>query len=545
MINALLNLGRLDEAIEECQGLRQLPLAPLSGEILYARLLILKNLSLPSMESRQWNDVIKILEPLRKANPNVLEVDVLLAEVRVGQGKFEEAQEILEKAKEKAPQDVEPWIALAAVAGREGKVAGALKILDSAGSKFGDLAELRQARLRFLPVKKEEALVFLRPLADGLDRFSRPGQTRLLPGLADAFERAGDMKKAEECWQRLGSLEKNRLKVHLAIFDFYLRQENLDGMAKTLEAIEALESKSGPLGHYGHAQVLIFRASRGEKGLTESARDHLNVARTKRPRWARIPESLATLAEMDGNGELAVEHLREAVALGSRQLHVVRALVMKLMERRQYGEADNALRKLQEAGPISNYLQKLAAEVSVFNQNMDRATYLAELAVSGHAKDYQDYLWHGQILGVMGKYKEAEESLREAIKQAGEDIGPWIVLVQLQSSSGDSKKAAAVIEEMKAKVSPSKLSFALGQCYQAVGDRDKAEKAFQEALSLKPDDLVTLQSFVKFYLNNGKPKDAEPYLRQVLDAKMKASPEQKIWARRSLALAHWFSSPGR
>src|SRR5262249_24643222 len=152
-------------------------------------------------------------------------------------GKFEEAQKILEEAKKKSPKDIEPWIALAALAGRggtAGSIAGALKILEQAEREFQDRPELRLAKLRFVPAKEELALALLKPLGENLDGFDHSSQGQLLEGLAEAFERAGDLAEAEKMLQKSAYLkdkqQQRQLRARLFLFDFYLRTANPDGM---------------------------------------------------------------------------------------------------------------------------------------------------------------------------------------------------------------------------------------------------------------------------------------------------------------------------
>jgi tetratricopeptide (TPR) repeat protein len=281
-----------------------------------------------------------------------------------------------------------------------------------------------------------------------------------------------------------------------------------------------------------------------EMKLTAEARDHLEAVAKKQKKWSRVPVSLATIAEMEGKSELAIEHLRKAFELGNRQLPVIKALVVKLGEKHQYDEVNKILSKLADVEPIIDTdLQMRFAESSFFKQNSDRdrTLELTQKAVARDSKDYKEHLWQAQMLATLGKEKDAEASLRTAIKLAPEVPLPWMALIQLQARTGDTKKPMETLEKMKQEIPPSKLPFTLAQCYQIIGEKDKAEKAFLKALSDQSDDLVTrrivLESMVRFQINTGKPTEAEKYLRQLLKPKLQASEDLRIWSRRNLALA--------
>jgi tetratricopeptide (TPR) repeat protein len=567
LVNCLASLGRWEEAIEECQSLKELPLARNNVGIQFqrAKVLLLRSLATPSLPNR-WSDVTAALNALKADIPHSVEVDILLAEVAAAQGKekTDDAVEILEAAKKYAPQNVEPWIALAGLAGRASGSASALAILEEAKAKFKDLPELRLAKLRYLPQKKEEALAFLRPLSEGLGEYNPSMQARLLAGLAEAYEKAGDQSEAENLWKELTKLDPNQIRARVALFELYLRMGNQAGMEKALADINdektGVEGADGPFGLYGKAVVLIYRAGKGEKDQLADARRYLQSAAVKSPRWSRIPEALAAVAEMEGNGDEAVKYWREAYDLGSRHLPVIQGLVAKLMDTRQYAEADALLRKLEDAAPISGYLQKIAAEASLFSQNTARAVDLTDKAVGKDSKDYKDYIWKGQMfmLGALAKDSpkkvellgKAEKSLVTATELAGDLPDSWLALVQFHVANKDSDKtwkdkAQAVIKSMQAKVPAAKLPFALARSYEAIHDNVLADKAYQAALSAQPNNLGLLQSMVLFQLNGGQAQKAEPNLRRLLDpnthwvsvdgSETNASEDLRSWARRTLA----------
>jgi cellulose synthase operon protein C len=560
---ALVSLGRLDEAIDVSEELRSLPRSTGDAKLLSARLLIIKNIGLPEIK-RDWTVVDNILKELAKQdNSTAREVGLLQAKVAAGQNKLKDAEKILKDAKQAWPEYIEPWIALADL---ETEPQKALRILDEANIKFGDRPELRLAKLnpRYMPEKKEEALAYLRPMSEKLDGFDRSIQVRLLVNLADAFERTKDWSEAERLWKKLVQLQPNELRTHLAFFDFYLRAGNADGMEDVLASIKRIEGGGDqPFGNYSKAQIVLFRAGERvrrlgktidqltseEKQLTSAeteflkdARGYLNAARAKRPKWSRVAVGLAVIAEMEGNSELMTKHLRDAVEFGDRQPHVLKALVVRLQENRQWDEADTVARKLLEVTPVTDLNSQMqAAEISVFNQDPERALKLIELigAMSDKSKNYQDHLWKGQMLGLLNR-PGAEKSLQDAIDLAADEPGPRVALIQLHTRNGNREKATAALNDMKAKVPASKLPLALAYCYQILGDTDEAQKALRMALSGQPENLTVLKSAATFYLGAGKLKEAEISLHQMLELKGNAPEEERSWARRNLAMVLWF-----
>jgi tetratricopeptide (TPR) repeat protein len=584
--------GRLEDAIVESRAIK-------GGSLLHARFLIRKNLQLPR-EQANWKAISKSLDDIVKANPKKesevsplhAEVALLQAEVAMaeatglelqakslqasrdedkdkGKGKeakaklqeanqrFADASKYIEMAKVEAPKSIEPWIAASAVAGRKGDADGtakALAILSEASAKYPERPEWRIAKLRYVPSKKEDAIPYLQSIGESLDAVQNPDKAVVLRYLADAYERTGNRAEAEKLWRQIVVLQPNQLGVQLSAFDFFVRSENEKGMTDTLAGIKKIEGPSGPVGQFAEAERLIHECGRLVKAQKKlppeaqpklaAARRHLNAAAVKRPNWSRIPISLATAAEFEGDVDLAIKHMFEAEKLGNRQTHLLMALASHLKDKNRLVEAQTVLRKLHEVDLAGTHeLQMRAAEISLFTQDLGRAYDLTQMAVTGDSKNFKDLLWRGQMLAALDHPTEAEKALRSAINLADDDPRPWMLMVQLRSRSADpeKKKALEVIEEMKAKLPAGKAPFSLAQCYQLIGKNEEAEKAYQEALAAAPNDpdqqKFLLQSVASFYLSSAKPDKAESPLRRLLQTNLNASQEQQMWARRNLARA--------
>src|SRR5262249_50064346 len=153
----------------------------------------------------------------------------------------------------------------------------------------------------------------------------------------------------------------------------------------------------------------------------------------------------ARIDELEGNTELMLEHLKQAVELGDRTLAVVRRVAQLLDERGRGKEADDILRRLEAQAPISNDLQRLAAEVSL-RLDIDRALTLARKAISVDSKDYKERVWLARILSAGGRTAEAEVEFEAAVKIAGDKPEVWVAFVQhaVRTKNSDPKAAEKV-----------------------------------------------------------------------------------------------------
>jgi lipopolysaccharide biosynthesis regulator YciM len=183
-------------------------------------------------------------------------------------------------------------------------------------------------------------------------------------------------------------------------------------------------------------------------------------------------------------------------------------------------------------------MQRLAVDISLLNQDPDRALKLAQEAVTADSKDYRDYLWLAQVLAAGGRpAAEVEEKLRRAVALADEVPETWVALVQHLAQAGRKQDAEGALKDARAKLKADRLPLALAACYESLGQNDQAQQQFAAALAARPGEVATLQAVAGYQLRRGRLAEAEPLLRKVAERRVPASDAEIAWARRNLALA--------
>jgi tetratricopeptide (TPR) repeat protein len=534
IVLAMLNQGRPDAALTECEGLMQMPTPPATGWPLLARLLILQNLRLPAPQ-RRWERVDATLDRADEALPGSPLVVILRAEASVGRGRADEARHALEAAREKNAKEIDYWVALAELNDRSGARARTDALLDEADKKLGDHVELRLARARHVSSGgRETGAAELTRLADGADRFPPGERGQLFGGLADILTATGHVPEALALWKRAAELEPRSLGVRLVVFDLALRVGDDALMTETLDAMRQIEGPDGPLTRYNEARRLLVAAPKGDKARAAEARQILAEVAGKRPGWSRVPLAVAQSYELEGSPAKAIEHYRKAIDLGERQLPVVRQLVEMLVERGRYVDADQVIRQLPAQTPVFADLQRLAAEVSLQTNDSGRALEYALKAVPDDSNDPRDQRWLGHILWATGQTERAERALRRSVELAERDPAGWVALVQFYARTSQREKAAQTISRAESRIDRATAPLALAQCYVAVGKLDQARELFGAALKAKPDDVVVLQSVADFALRTGKREEAKATLRRIIALQVKdavaAEQAQKLLA---------------
>src|SRR5262249_43721612 len=160
---------------------------------------------------------------------------------------------------------------------------------------------------------------------------------------------------------------------------------------QAVEDIRRIDGPQGTLTRYALAAWAIWRIGHGHKADLEEVRQHLDHVASQRPAWPVVHLARAEMEIFKGNDEQAVAHFRRASELGERSPRVVRKLVELLYQRQRYAEADQEMRRLQKEAVIAADLHRLAADLSLRNDDAARAV---ELATEAGAPDSHGYPEH-------------------------------------------------------------------------------------------------------------------------------------------------------
>lgn len=546
LAEALVSAGRLQEAFDEYSLAASLPQAPLIAFICQARLQVLLTLQ-EDPDERNWKAATRALERLEQYAPDSPQVPILWAEVLAAQGDAAGARELLASAREKNLNAVELWIADIALARRTQDWHRTEELLEKAAEQLGDHFAIRLARAQCLLLRDgQKAASELYKLAEISHGWSREQSVQFAEGMAALFLAVRDFDGAEECCKLVADAQPKNLAIRLILLDLALQDQDqqLSRTEALLEEVRQIEGQ-GPLWRYGQAvRLSILAQQRQSPELLKEAVQHLAEARIARPAWAKVPRLLGQIYERQGELASAIEAYKSAVELGERNPVVVGRAVTLLFEQQRFVEADQIVRRLQtQQTPFSSELSRLAAEVSFELANFERALEMAREAAAG-SEDYEDHIWLGRVLGILGRLSEAEEELRRAVDLAKDQTAPWTSLVQFLARSGRQEEAEATIDEAREHIAPDQVTSAVAECYEFVGKPDEAERHYRAAL-LEGEWPEARRQLADYYVRSRMLAEAEEQLRALLADAPRLGHEDRAWCRRNLALVLLTRAEGR
>jgi tetratricopeptide (TPR) repeat protein len=541
-------MGRLDEALAQY---RKIERPDAEARIAILRLSILLTLR-QTPARRQWDEVTRLLDDTAKALPDDPRVVILRSEVLFAQDKFDEARRILQEARRLRPKEFALWGAEIALAERRSQSAQIPPLLAEIRKQFGDTVDVRLMEIRYATIyDKAAAPAQLAAMSKGIEAFTLDDQVRLLRGIVEGYIRLDQPREALAVWKSLAddAAQSGNIVAQVGLFDLGLLASDLNEMNAALQRIQKLEGADGILWRFVEAQRDIWRvreAKAKDKGKAEpqaeaerqallrQARVRLTEIGSQRPNWSRIPRALGQIDEFEENFGAAIDHYQTALNQGDRDLALVRRLLALMSQERRYGEAKAVLSRIQSQSNLTGDLQRVASELFFRTQDPEQALAYAEKAVADGSTDYLDYLWLSQIRYAMGRRADAEQPLRKAIELAPDNPAPYVALVQYLDLMGQLSQAEQVVAQVEKRFPADKDPITLAQCYETIGQGDKARELYQQALARDPENIKLQRSYAGHLVGQNRRKDAEAILDQIIEKS--TDDDDKKWARNLLLI---------
>ncbi len=551
-------LGRYDDALNNLTQAAAGGSQPGKAWLEVARLEILHQLQ---QDLRNFDKANKAIDHAADALPRdakeAVEPTLLRAEILAIQNDLPDAEKLLRDARTAHPDRVEFWTALADVADRRNDEKGALAILDEADQALQDRVELRVSRAIHLaadPTPERLAALDVLVKKDH-SGFSAEDQDRLLSGLAEAELRAGQPVEAAALLEELARTPAHRtdLRLRLTLFDLSLhhyddakddaaRKERLEGVDQALKDIREVEGGGGAFYELGQGLRSTHLARQNPKDARRSLDEAwaaLDRAAELQPNWSAVELARADVADLGGDPEGMISHLKEAIRLeeGRSAPQVIGRLVEALNQRGRYAESKEYLGRMKQSLLVNSPLGKLAANVDLNTGDLSRATDLIQAAVGKDPTDYRDLLLRGRLHEAMRQDKDAEDDYRKATELAPKQPDVWIAYVLFLGNHGHDAAAAAVVKnDVALKVAKDRAALAVAECYEVLSRAADASAAYDAALAERPDDPVVVRAATAYRLRTGHVREAVPLLDRIVKRELNSPDADVEWSKRALAL---------
>ncbi|HKI85654.1 MAG TPA: tetratricopeptide repeat protein [Thermoanaerobaculia bacterium] len=461
----LLQAGNLKQAVSQASAATKL--APSNADALSLRAHAL--LVSASQGSGSWESAHRAYTDLLAVDPDNLQGLFSLAQIDLGQGRFDEAARELKHAVSLQPGNQRLQEMLVDACSRMTDSGAAQSIL-------------------------QELLV------------TDPGLMPARLALADLLSSAGSHEQALAVLSAAKGKDRDdpELLGRLAVEQFQLGQLN-EALSTVDEALKAEPENSGD--RFLKAMVL------SSLGREEEAESLLRALASEGPMNADVSINLARVLEREGKAEQAVQVLRELEekALRAGQKSAARrarvSLALLYSQRGEWQSAADALASdFASASAAKGAAPPAIGELLLYSESLFRSGHSQEalsLLASRQPPDDRVIAARAEMLLKLGRRDEGLKALQPLIDS--EDSSRQVVAAQSLVDAKDYEEAVKLARRILVK-SPSNASalFVLGASLERRGDRSQAESTFQDLLKLKPDFAPALNYLGYMWAERGQ-----------------------------------------
>ena len=323
-----------------------------------------------------------------------------------------------------------------------------------------------------------------------------------------------------------------------------------------IEQLKSLEGEeTGTWWRYFEAMRLLAGSTETSATSLSEAEDYQRQIETLRPKWPKGYTLKAEIAVKRRKLDEAIEFCQNALRFGDRTLSTYQRLIELLTRQRRYSEIDAYFEQMGNLVLYSQGLSNLAIQRSLqvafeksasglqddailnsVDQNVEfqHALQLARSNARQRPEDLLAKLWLGYTLMLAKQDEEAKEVYESAVEIAPQSVLSWAALFNFYFKTERSDEGTKVLKKLQtvslSEEDEKSRSYVLGQCYEKIGDLDKAARHYREAIEQSPKNERVLDWTSRFFLRTD-PEVGEKLLRRLGDLSDNPSP-----SRRKLAL---------
>jgi tetratricopeptide (TPR) repeat protein len=351
-----------------------------------------------------------------------------------------------------------------------------------------------------------------------------PGDARLLPTLADFYERDRRWSDAAAAYARALQRTPRAIELKSRYASALMNAGGRENIGKARDALnEVIASRPAP---DARALYLLSQAQRrlGESKEAEATARRVIAQNSKSP-WGYY--ALAEALEERHQYQSVVDELAPIVSefrgKSSDTAVDVGILLPHLgFAYQELGQYDKAIATFDEARKLSPSDPSIAGylmEANIAAKKYGAAVDVGKAALSQHPDDLRLARLQARALRYNGKADQGIALLEEAVKKHADDPLAYISLAQVYSDADKGAQAVRVLQDAQTKFpSDNGLAFELGAVFDKQKKFAEAESAFRQVLGRDPENATALNYLGYMLAERGERLDESVnYLKKALE----------------------------
>jgi tetratricopeptide (TPR) repeat protein len=441
------------------------------------------------LQESKFDDSISFLTQALTLNPRLVGARTSLGSAYLLQGKLELAKKNFQQALRLDSGNVNARSSLAKV---EASLHNFQQSLDVAGPIVPQLKET------------EDGLLCL------ATDYGALGKKEMLKGLV------GD-------WQRLPTASPE------AAADFGNVLATAGMAAETTEIFESQQVKTAAQS----SSTVAFKLGNGylALGALDRAETNLQLALSLDPQCLACEQSLAEVAERQGNSERALAHLITAKQRNPENPEILFEFGKVCLERNLLDDALPALTKAVALKPAQESYVYVLGSAYVAKHDMPKAASLFGGLLQKHPKDAILNYAMGVVYYLQGNYAEAESSLKESLRERHDQIAASYYLGLTYDATGQEDQAVTTFRDLVKNHSDHAPAYVqLGSILLRQHQYGESQKDLERAISLDPGSVEAHYQMGMLLRRLGRTTEADQELAQSrkLDEERRAQTSMRL-----------------
>jgi len=351
-----------------------------------------------------------------------------------------------------------------------------------------------------------------------------PGDARLLPTLADFYERDRRWSDAAAAYARALQRTPRAIELKSRYASALMNAGGRENLGKARDALnEVIAARTAP---DARALYLLSQAQRrlGESKEAEATARRVIAQNSKSP-WGYY--ALAEALEERHQYQSVVDELAPVVSAFRGRSSDTAVDVGILLPHlgfayQELGQYDKAIATFDEARKLSPGDPSIAGylmEANIAAKKYGAAVDVGKAALSQHPDDLRLTRLQARALRYHGKADQGIALLEEAVKKHPGDPIAYISLAQVYSDADKGAQAVRVLQDAQTKFpSDNGVAFELGAVFDKQKKFAEAESAFRQVLGRDPENATALNYLGYMLAERGERLDESVnYLKKALE----------------------------
>jgi len=356
----------------------------------------------------------------------------------------------------------------------------------------------------------------------------------ILEVAANYYQMTGDLAFAAELVERITQLLPNDAFYFARLADIYLKlNREIEAVASARKSL-ALEPDN-PFAQFFMGRLFF------ELGLNDEAADAFSKVVSIDPEFDEAPYLLSVSQKRSGKTKAALKSilvavnrapdnfeyqmelgrqyndaaryadavvpLLKAVALRSTDLEALGGLGLAYFESAQYDQAIPILEKADRLYPGNETIQMFLRVTRTRQAGVPRIPEIMETAKS-EPDDVDIRIQLIDLLTFTGRVDEAEPYMKQVWKLAPKEIRPYVKIGVAYVTAGKTDKALDAFQRGLAVKEDPGIFMNLASLYTRLGDYEKASRAYDKTLEIKPDSPGIMFIYANMLRDSGKRREA-------------------------------------